>query len=600
MLSNQSRYGLILAALAVAVLIWLIETLLHVFLFKSGDFLNQLIPANPNELWMRAIITLLICGFGFYAQMMFNNNLRQLKKVKQAEAELARSNLDLEATTNLLSRIIESIPVRVFWKDREFRFLGCNRLFARDAGCLDPEDLVGKTDYQMAWKSQADLYRADETAVIESNAPKLGFEEPQTTPEGKTVWLRASKVPLRSSSGEILGILGIYDDITEQKNINQMFQTMIESMAGVSGREFFRNTVRSLCTFLGAECAIVSEVERGHVRALAMQADGSFVNGFEYDLSGTPCGKAAADGFSFYPERVWELFPDDEDLVRMGAEAYVGMPIRDRWGKCIGILCAISRHKMELPERTEDLFDIIAAKAASEIEGRRIMEKRAELLNQNRYLARKLLAAQEMERRKMARDLHDEIGQALAALKAHGAMARKHSRGGKARQQLDQMEEVVDHMFSIVRSMLESLQPTSIDELGLQKALTKMVAAWQIRNGIECSCQIDEGVDYLDYEVAITCYRIVQEALTNIAKHAGAHRASIAVGLKKFEESKDFALHLEVSDDGCGIGEVQFGMGLTGMRERIQALGGEFLLDRPDENGTRITARIPLFRDSDA
>ena len=601
MLFRQNRGGFVVIALAVAVVIWLFETALHVLVFESGEFLDQLIPTNPNELWMRATITFLLAGFGFYIQLMFNRNVEQLEKVRQAEKQLAESNLNLEATTDLLGNIIESIPVRVFWKDRQSRFLGCNMLFAKDAGLAGPEDLIGKTDQEMIWKDQAELYRKDDLTVIESNSPKLGFEEPQTAPDGRTIWLRTSKVPLANRNGEVIGILGIYDDITEPKHIHRMFRTMIESMVGVSGREFFRNTVSSLCSFLGVECAIISEIEKGHVRALAMQLDGRLVDGFEYDLSDTPCNTVVAEGFSIYPEGVCELFPNDEYLVRMRAESYIGIPIRDRWGKSVGILCAVSRQKLVVSERTKELFDIIAAKAAAEIESRRAMAKKIQLLDQNRYLARKLLSAQEMERRKMARDLHDEVGQALTALRSHTAMAGKHSKSSKVLEQLGQAEVIIDHMFSIVRSMLESLQPTSIDDLGLQEALTKMIAAWQVRNGVDCSCQIDEGVDYLDYEVAVTCYRIIQEALTNIAKHAKAKHASITLSLKRLEGSPDFTLYLEVNDDGCGMDEIHYGMGLTGMRERVQALGGEFTLESVGAGkGTRIAARIPIFGESDA
>ena len=113
--------------------------------------------------------------------------------------------------------IMEHAPVRVFWKDRDSRYLGCNAQFAKDAGHTSPDEMIGKTDFEMAWKDQAELYRADDAAVMDSGIPKIGYEETQTTPDGKTIWLRTSKVPLKDDSGEVFGILGIYDDITDQK-----------------------------------------------------------------------------------------------------------------------------------------------------------------------------------------------------------------------------------------------------------------------------------------------------------------------------------------------------------------------------------------------
>jgi len=117
----------------------------------------------------------------------------------------------------LLQEILGQIPVRVFWKDRELRYLGCNTLFAKDAGFPAPEDLIGKDDFQMAWREQAELYRADDFKVMSSGQPKLNYEEPQTTEDGRTIWLRTSKVPLRDSNGKVIGLLGLYEDITAHK-----------------------------------------------------------------------------------------------------------------------------------------------------------------------------------------------------------------------------------------------------------------------------------------------------------------------------------------------------------------------------------------------
>ncbi|MEN9784436.1 MAG: hypothetical protein RJA24_1779 [Pseudomonadota bacterium] len=117
----------------------------------------------------------------------------------------------------LLQEILGQIPLRVFWKDRELRYLGCNSLFAKDAGFTVPEDLIGKDDFQMAWREQAELYRADDFKVMSSGQPKLNYEEPQTAADGRKIWLRTSKVPLRDSKGKVMGLLGLYEDITERK-----------------------------------------------------------------------------------------------------------------------------------------------------------------------------------------------------------------------------------------------------------------------------------------------------------------------------------------------------------------------------------------------
>ena len=118
-------------------------------------------------------------------------------------------------TEEVLQGIIESLPLRVFWKDRELRYLGCNSRFSRDAGLKSPQALVGKTDFDMPWKEQAEAYRADDEQVMASGVARLNYEEPQTTSEGATIWLRTSKVPLYDGDRGVVGILGIYEEITE-------------------------------------------------------------------------------------------------------------------------------------------------------------------------------------------------------------------------------------------------------------------------------------------------------------------------------------------------------------------------------------------------
>jgi diguanylate cyclase (GGDEF)-like protein/PAS domain S-box-containing protein len=144
--------------------------------------------------------------------------VRDITERKRDEESLRVSHL-------LIEGIINAIPVRVFWKDKNLVFLGCNAIFARDAGFSDPKEIIGKDDYQMVWRDQAELYRADDRQVIESGISKLLIEEPQTTPEGNTITLLTSKIPLRNSTGEIIGVLGTYMDITERKQVEEALRT---------------------------------------------------------------------------------------------------------------------------------------------------------------------------------------------------------------------------------------------------------------------------------------------------------------------------------------------------------------------------------------
>ncbi len=137
-------------------------------------------------------------------------NIRDMTERKLA-AEAFRTS------QKFIEDIINAIPVRIFWKDKNLVYLGCNTVFANDAGFANSKDIIGKDDYQMVWRDQADSYRADDRQVIESGSSKSLKEELQTTPQGNLMTLLTNKMPLRNVKGEISGMLGTYMDITERK-----------------------------------------------------------------------------------------------------------------------------------------------------------------------------------------------------------------------------------------------------------------------------------------------------------------------------------------------------------------------------------------------
>ncbi len=141
--------------------------------------------------------------------------------IQSALSDMATS---LAQAHGLLRDVVDTAPIRVFWKDRESRYLGCNPAFARDAGKQGPTDLIGLDDYALGWAAQAERYRADDQAVMRSGKARLNYEEPQTSPHGETIWLSTSKVPLRDAAGNIIGVLGIYDDITARKEAQAELQ----------------------------------------------------------------------------------------------------------------------------------------------------------------------------------------------------------------------------------------------------------------------------------------------------------------------------------------------------------------------------------------
>ncbi|BAN35239.1 hypothetical protein SCD_n01413 [Sulfuricella denitrificans skB26] len=145
--------------------------------------------------------------------------------IRLAIAEQRASNLMLQRKAEesraraqtMLQLVLNTIPSRVFWKNKESRYLGCNRLFALDAGLKDPSQIVGKTDHDLCWAKQAQLYLSDDRAVMQSGLPKVNYEEHQATPDGESMYLEASKIPLKDGKGNLIGVMGTYQDITKRK-----------------------------------------------------------------------------------------------------------------------------------------------------------------------------------------------------------------------------------------------------------------------------------------------------------------------------------------------------------------------------------------------
>jgi PAS domain S-box-containing protein len=131
--------------------------------------------------------------------------------------EKNRLESELRSSQQMLQLVLDTIPDRVFWKNRDLYYLGCNKRFLADARLEKVEDIIGKNDFQLIWREVADLYRSDDKMVIDSTKPKINYEEPQKREDGTTSWLRTNKIPLTDNDGKIIGVLGTYEDITIER-----------------------------------------------------------------------------------------------------------------------------------------------------------------------------------------------------------------------------------------------------------------------------------------------------------------------------------------------------------------------------------------------
>jgi two-component system, chemotaxis family, CheB/CheR fusion protein len=247
------------------------------------------------------------------------------------------------------------------------------------------------------------------------------------------------------------------------------------------------------------------------------------------------------------------------------------------------------RLEQRLEERTASL-----AEAGAALEAERADRQRAE--RARNLLLRQLATAEEEERRRISLELHDRMGQLLTGLLL-GLRALQREAGADERDaRLDDLVKLTDQIAREVQSLALELRPPALDNLGLRLALQSHLESWSDRHGLEADFHSTglEG-ERFPREVEITLYRVVQEGLTNVFKHAGATRVSLLL------ERRSRNLIAILEDDGAGFDveealaspEGSKRLGLRGMRERLAVLGGTLVIESSPGSGTTVFARIP-------
>ena len=213
---------------------------------------------------------------------------------------------------------------------------------------------------------------------------------------------------------------------------------------------------------------------------------------------------------------------------------------------------------------------------------------------QMQQLPRQILEAQEEERQRLARELHDEAAQALTSLLVHLRLLERAHDPQQAQQQVQELRQLTAQALEEVRRVALDLRPTILDDLGLGAALEWRVDEFSQANGIQTEIHIARLEQRLPRDVELVFYRVGQESLTNIARHAQAQQVEVA--LRREHEM----ISLEISDDGAGFNTALApttkprGLGLVGMRERLAMIKGTLTIESEPGNGTRILARAPL------
>jgi signal transduction histidine kinase len=396
---------------------------------------------------------------------------------------------------------------------------------------------------------------------------------------------------------------------TRTLKASQAFRSIIEGTAASTGEEFFRSLVRSLASALGAEFAMVGELTEDlqSVRTIAISSSGRMIGDTVYQLQGTPCEAVVNRQACYYPANVQELFPQDEMLRDLGMHSYLGTPLVGSDGKPLGLIAVLHQHPMaEEFIEAQSILTVFAARAAAELE--RLRAERAvklaagqneEMVSRLRALTARLESVREEERTHVAREIHDELGQQLTAIRLDLADLKRRLRDASSRGEpvaplLARFAEVtglVDSTMRTVRRIATELRPSVLDTFGLVAAIEWLADDFQKRTKIRCAYEGPEDLG-LDQELSTTVFRICQEALTNVARHAAATEVKIRLAVE------GEWLSLEVRDNGKGVSASTLAqtrsLGILGMRERARIAGGELQIGGSGGQGVTVVARLPL------
>lgn len=509
------------------------------------------------------------------------HNLRErVAELEKEQSERKREQDELFNSRQMLRSVLDNIPQRVFWKDRNSVYLGCNMPLAVDCGYKDPSELVNKSDYETASAATADLYRADDRAVMQTREPKLRFEEVQIKPDGSKAWLITSKVPMYDNNGRVIGVLGTYEDITERKRMEDalresqsILSTIIESIPfefwaiGRDGRYMLTNSVcvNHYGNILGKRPEDICD-------------DPETLSAWRENNRNAFAGKLISKDAESYSGGVGRFLNTITTAIRDGDEVK----------GILGVNIDITERK-----RMEDEL----RKSHDELE-LRVRERTAELEKANqelRQIPSMLISVQEEERKRLASELHDGLGQSLVAVKLiveKVLLAKSEDKIRDALEKLQPVAPTLRNMIREIRNIYTGLRPTLLDNLGLISTLQ-----WFFREfeNLHSNCRINFQTTLKDEnvpkELEIVIFRIAQEALNNVAKHSKAERVDILIS----ENSN--GIELAISDYGVGMNLDQIlrtnaakSLGFTTMRERAELTGGSFSIVSASGEGTTVRA----------
>jgi signal transduction histidine kinase len=343
---------------------------------------------------------------------------------------------------------------------------------------------------------------------------------------------------------------------------------------------------RRLRELVDARLVLIALPDGGEsLRVAAAEGEGTYgIVGMELEFTGSKAGRVLERGRSERIDAVLEDPEIDQQAARrLGVHSALFVPLAVQ-GTPIGVVIVHDKAGAT-PAFTDDdmrLVEALASRAATAVN----LSQRV-----SRDVLGRVVAAQELERQRLARELHDETGQALASILLGLKPLEQAVAGEEGRAAIASLRELVVSTLRDVRRLAVELRPSALDDFGLVPAIERLAETFRGQTEIAVDLQANLGDERLPADVETTIYRIVQESLSNVVKHAGASRISILL------TRRGNAVAAVVEDDGLGFDPAavgEDGLGLVGMRERLGLVGGRLRIESAGGAGTTLVAEVPL------
>jgi PAS domain S-box-containing protein len=475
------------------------------------------------------------------------------------------------ADWNWMRIVCEGSPVGIYRCDAEAQCIYVNPRWCELTG-LRPEEALGSGWVRALHPEDRERVAAEWIEAHRSGRP-FESEYRYQRPDGSAVWILGQVKLQRDAEGRLLGYVGCSTDVTEQRAM--------------------RDQLRQ--SHLVLEATVAERTQKLFHMALAVEASGDALVIGDADGSIVSWNKAAETMFGWTAEEMIGSTAERLTPPELWAEAQ-SIKRRVRAGERIEGFETVRRAKSGAHiEVTLSLFPLRDGR--SRIVGtcaavRDITELRKAGRRLER-LSRRLLEAQDEERRRLARELHDSAAQSVVALSMNLARLARPGDDLPAEKRDALLATSIDLAASATRELRTTvylLHPPLLDERGLCAALEWFVGGFQARSGMAVSLEIDVKVERLPYRYELALFRVAQECLSNVHRHSGSATARLRLHLERG------AVVLQVADAGRGLptGEDgEHGVGISGMRERLAELGGTFDLTS-SAAGTTVTARLPI------